>query len=162
MSDLKRQLIKLGSTNPGLRPHIREILASTKEASSTTLEKMVEVEVAETVARVIEAYEERLHNTLLKLAKSMGRAKVEYPLQITVYQPSIPNPVVVGINPRVRSKGGKLDIAVDLSIGSLSVSPTPRERYVFAPNTTLSAIEKEVKRHIKRSIDLSYDTWLNS
>jgi len=28
MSDLKKQLIKLGTTNPELRPHIREVLAN--------------------------------------------------------------------------------------------------------------------------------------
>lgn len=35
MSDLKRQLIKLGSTNPELRPHIREVLANLPKRGST-------------------------------------------------------------------------------------------------------------------------------
>lgn len=40
MSDLKKQLIKLGSTNPELRPHIREVLkASGGDESFDTLNK---------------------------------------------------------------------------------------------------------------------------
>jgi len=43
MSDLKTQLIKLGTTNPELRPHIREVLGSitTKQAAWTVRDPKV-------------------------------------------------------------------------------------------------------------------------
>jgi len=46
MSDLKKQLIRLGSTNPELRPHIKEVLAATNKRAMKfgpqTLEKKYE------------------------------------------------------------------------------------------------------------------------
>ena len=35
MSDLKRQLIKIGSANPELRPHIREILNAAESVTAS-------------------------------------------------------------------------------------------------------------------------------
>jgi len=42
MSDLKKELIKLGSTNPELRPHIREVLASKNQTTQNLHEEWLE------------------------------------------------------------------------------------------------------------------------
>ena len=60
MSDLKSQLIKLGSTNPELRPHIREIIAAKDVVASKG-----------TLRDAMKAYEQAVLVALLKVAKRM-------------------------------------------------------------------------------------------